>query len=335
MKKSIRKQSVKESKNNIEDVKKPRKRKTDSKEKSAKKADAQNSKYKENKTRRRKIPKSGPKINASARSDDARQLEQLSSEETKLLGNLSKSQSKKTNQNLMPESGRMEAAVFSVQDDFEYLWNETERYIDDSTNFDSEVWCHICDAFKAGTNYKEKLVAKCVNDGLPKRYNMSQGEFFGVHMQLRPYEVSKLVRRNEVRTALDSEFLDSEEIRNSLLDKIAALINEDVSKEFLVQQLNNLYEANDFAFPTVVQFESRVRSKLAEESSLKKLQSEHDAYLNEYDIHASEPEVIEQARVGQNSTDSTTENKMFQSILEQLRSIQQTLKTMTEARINN
>jgi len=335
MKKSIRKQSVKESKSNIEDVKSSDKRKVKSKGVSAKKAETQKSRSNVNKTRRRKIPKSVSKENASVHCDDARQIDQLSSGETKLQGTLSKSQSKKTDQNLMPESGKMEAAVFSVQDDFEYLWNETERYIDDSTNFDSEVWGHICDAFKAGTNYKEKLVAKCVNDGLPKRYNMSQGDFFGVHMQLRPYEVSKLVKRNEVRTALDSEFLDSEEIRNSLLDKIATFINEDVPKEFLVQQLNNLYEANDFAFPTVVQFESRVRSKLAEESSLKKLQSEHDAYLNEYDIEASEPEVFEQARVGQNSTNNTTENKMFQSILEQLNSIQQTLKAMNEARINH
>tara|TARA_A200000159_G_C7326223_1_gene341108 strand:+ start:1687 stop:2349 length:663 start_codon:yes stop_codon:yes gene_type:complete len=169
---------------------------------------------------------------------------------------------------LMPNSQEIGRGSDMISDAHDTQWRHTEDYLDKVDSFEEPVWEDIRSTASAGKLFEERVVVKCVKDRIPEKFNMNQGEFFGKHLQLEPYQVSKLVKRSEVRAKLEELGMEATCVKDSMLDKVSSLQNQFEDPELIFLTLNEMYEANDFEYPTVAKYEARVFGLVAEQSRI-------------------------------------------------------------------
>ena len=236
---------------------------------------------------------------------------------------------------LMPNSSSITEAAQSIDHDFDNFFVETSCYIDKAQIFEKDVWEKIKISIDKSQLIIEKIVAKCVDDRIPKRYGMSQGEFFWGVWGLKPYEVSKMLSRNKVREKFAQTTINSDYIKNTLVDRIATFINQEVSIDLLTQELESLYESASLNLPTVAVYESRIKSKLLEQSNLAKLQAQQDNYVDDYDINSSDNEQnADRCQPNSSGSNNSFNERMLQTITTQLNLVQQTLEAMNNSDVD-
>jgi len=291
MKKLFMKKSANKSNNTAQCSKKSRNKKAKTASKSTEQVRTSKTDAKECKTTRRNIASSAAdNVSKKQTKTTKRRKSTIAKSKHSQKGNTAKAN--KSNHVLMPNSAEMIDTGNSIKSDYDNWWEEVSLYIDQSQSFEPDVWGNIFDTVRAADLGKEKLVSKCVKDRVPERYGMTQGEFFSEFMGLKDYEVSKLIKRNEVRTLISSMFMDIEDIKDSLLDKFASFMNKSVSTDLLIEELDSLHENNGYEFPTVAIFESRISGKLTELENLEDSQAEHQKYLESYNVSTPENDPI-------------------------------------------
>ncbi|WP_414828405.1 hypothetical protein [Alteromonas sp. H39] len=230
---------------------------------------------------------------------------------------------------IMPTSAGVTKLGHSIENVHEEWWEELSDYIDASKTFDREIWENIRSTITAGKLTLERLVAKCVRDQLPKRYKMTQGEFFGEFFGLKDYQVSKMVSRDRIRALITDTLMDGDYIKDALVDKISAFSKKNVSENLLIDTLMELCEDNSLKYPSVAQYESRVVSILTENEHRSRLQQERESYLRNYDLNAVENSQIADSE-GEKVSGITkiAQEGVLSEILIQLSAIQQSLKRL-------
>ena len=215
----------------------------------------------------------------------------------------------------------------NINSEYEDWWLDTEKYVDESSHFDPEVWTQILSGIQAGRTYEEKVVAKCVRDEIPKRYQMTQGQFFGEFWGLENFQVSKYVRRDRMRSLVDETFMEGDLIKDSLLDKIASFEKKGVPADRVIEVLMTLCE-EDFKFPTVAKFESSMTALLSEENHLKELLEKDKAYLESYTIEDSDEVQKLPTENGQVKDQELSQRALLAAVLNQLQGIQKAIDEM-------